>query len=1167
MRFQRLEIPAFGPFTRFQLDFQGAPSDLHLIHGPNEAGKSSLLRAIRALLFGIGGQSTDNFLHDYGDLRIRGTLENRAGTTLVVQRRKGNRNTLLDAEGNPAPETVLAPFLGGVDQAYFAAMFGLGTTELKEGAEALLRGEGELGSALFSASLGGTPVRRVIESLQAEADLIFKGRATTNVSIRPAAKRHQELLRASRDAIVSAEDWEAVERELAETDQLRISAEAEIARLGAELGWLQRAEDAGPCAGRLTAELARLEGLPPMPELAPEFVASARQALESVRQSRDQRTQIETQTTQLEQEIAACQVAPELLAAAGPIEALHGEVGIYLERTRELPALRSALAGLLAEIRSQMRELDLPGDPDSLEERRLTQPARLACEEAAERLEKARRQQQQITDDSSRLTEERSRKGIELAQLPALPLDDLRAALETAALASEADKSFEAGVEEVRRLHEQTAAAHRRIPGAPADWETTAHLPVPPIATVRQHRSVLEGLAGRIASEESRLRERREREAGLLDDLEHLQRQGELPTEASLIEARRRRDQGWEAVRQAWKGDGQVPEFEPGTPLEDAFPKAIQHADKVVDRLRADAETVAQVDDKKRQLKAARREVRGSEEALEALSRDLDSAREQWAAEWTGAGITSRSPGEMEAWRDDWSAFLDRLAEWKRATLRLENRRQQIDAAREQLARALGTPPTGSFAALKKAALARVREGEATEGKRHQITQDLAVLGQKLEALQSSLPQRHLDSSAAEQHWKDQCLHAGLPPDVSPRAGLDLLQQRKSLLLRFDDWQEKSRRIREIEAGIEGFETQVRTLAKSLGIEGEAVSALETSLWKSLGAARQADQQQRQLTAQLEKLRRERTRAESAALSADNALTQLLQNAGLPDADLLPGFLQSLEQRASIRTEIDRLNAQIVTFARGENTAEFLRRVRAENPDTLTPRREVLLAERKSKERELLEIRERLFGIRSRRDALAKAGDTAADLRQQAESLGASLREDGERFLRLTLAIQLLQSQVARFREENQGPLLRRSGEIFRRITRDAFAGLEAAFNDEDAPILIARRAGSSAGAGTDAGSQVPVEGLSDGTRDQLFLALRLAAMERHLEHHEPMPLILDDLLITFDDTRARALLPVLADLARRTQILLFTHHAHLVELCRDTLGSGSFHEHSLARA
>jgi hypothetical protein len=52
-----------------------------------------------------------------------------------------------------------------------------------------------------------------------------------------------------------------------------------------------------------------------------------------------------------------------------------------------------------------------------------------------------------------------------------------------------------------------------------------------------------------------------------------------------------------------------------------------------------------------------------------------------------------------------------------------------------------------------------------------------------------------------------------------------------------------------------------------------------------------------------------------------------------------------------------------------------------------------------------------------------------------------------------------------------------------------------------------------------------------------LRLALRLAALDRYLEAHEPMPLILDDLLITFDDDRATAILPQLADLARRTRI------------------------------
>jgi len=60
------------------------------------------------------------------------------------------------------------------------------------------------------------------------------------------------------------------------------------------------------------------------------------------------------------------------------------------------------------------------------------------------------------------------------------------------------------------------------------------------------------------------------------------------------------------------------------------------------------------------------------------------------------------------------------------------------------------------------------------------------------------------------------------------------------------------------------------------------------------------------------------------------------------------------------------------------------------------------------------------------------------------------------------------------------------------------------------------------------------------------------------------MPLILDDLLITFDDDRAAAILPHLAELARRTQVLLFTHHEHLVDLCRGTLGEDRFHLHRL---
>jgi uncharacterized protein YhaN len=83
---------------------------------------------------------------------------------------------------------------------------------------------------------------------------------------------------------------------------------------------------------------------------------------------------------------------------------------------------------------------------------------------------------------------------------------------------------------------------------------------------------------------------------------------------------------------------------------------------------------------------------------------------------------------------------------------------------------------------------------------------------------------------------------------------------------------------------------------------------------------------------------------------------------------------------------------------------------------------------------------------------------------------------------------------------------------------------------------------------------------MSDGTRDQLYLALRLATLERHLAQAEPLPFIVDDILINFDDDRTAATLKVLAELAKKTQVILFTHHARLKELAGEVRnGAGVF--------
>jgi len=95
----------------------------------------------------------------------------------------------------------------------------------------------------------------------------------------------------------------------------------------------------------------------------------------------------------------------------------------------------------------------------------------------------------------------------------------------------------------------------------------------------------------------------------------------------------------------------------------------------------------------------------------------------------------------------------------------------------------------------------------------------------------------------------------------------------------------------------------------------------------------------------------------------------------------------------------------------------------------------------------------------------------------------------------------------------------------------------------------------------------VRVEGMSDGTVDQLYLALRLASLYAYLRNNEPMPFIVDDILIRFDNERAVILirfdneravaaLKILAGLSKETQVIFFTHHSHLVGLAEESLGS-----------
>jgi chromosome segregation protein len=72
MRIRELNLIAYGKFTNHKLMFPAAKHDFHVVVGANEAGKSTVRRAINELLFGIERNSALGFKHPQSDLRMGG---------------------------------------------------------------------------------------------------------------------------------------------------------------------------------------------------------------------------------------------------------------------------------------------------------------------------------------------------------------------------------------------------------------------------------------------------------------------------------------------------------------------------------------------------------------------------------------------------------------------------------------------------------------------------------------------------------------------------------------------------------------------------------------------------------------------------------------------------------------------------------------------------------------------------------------------------------------------------------------------------------------------------------------------------------------------------------------------------------------------------------------
>ena len=201
--------------------------------------------------------------------------------------------------------------------------------------------------------------------------------------------------------------------------------------------------------------------------------------------------------------------------------------------------------------------------------------------------------------------------------------------------------------------------------------------------------------------------------------------------------------------------------------------------------------------------------------------------------------------------------------------------------------------------------------------------------------------------------------------------------------------------------------------------------------------------------------------------------------------------------------------------AAGAELAVFCHQVEEADPGTLDASIDELDATIATQEEELRQL-DQTIGTERGELARMDGSDRAAQAAEDVQTLLARLQGDVARYATLKLAATVMHRGIERYREKNQGPILARASVLFAGLTGSSFARLQIDDDGDGRSVLKGVRPD---------GRLVGVDGMSDGSHDQLYLALRLASLESWLQSHEPVPFVVDDILLNFDDVRATAAL------------------------------------------
>jgi uncharacterized protein YhaN len=1145
MRFQRLDLIKFGKFTDRRIDFPAATRDFHLIVGSNEAGKSTMRSAILDLLFGIPARSPHGFRHALSELRLGARIDGAPGP-LEFHRTKAQKQTLRTPADAVLLDAALAPYLGVADRTFFDQMFGLDHTRLVAGGNSILSAADDVGQVLFQSAAGVASLGKVRDKLMEEADGLWGQRKSASRVYFAAQERLEAATTALKEATVRTKVWSdangRVETLRTEMDQAR----AALAHLQGARSRLERVRRLAPFLQTLRTaegELAVLGDVVDLPADADALMTAAERNIADATQLLGVRNE-EAETA--EAELAKLRVDTAVLAVASEIVALEEQRVRYAPYPQDIDRRQREVAMHWQAAREACAQLGWPAENEAAIAARL--PRLLVRRELSRLARDFSGLRQQAEAGAAAVEAKRAEIASLITRLEALPAGEvkpgLRAALSSARAAGDTASATRTLALALVKVQAALEAALGSLGVWRRDADALAGMALPTPAAVARQVQTRQALVAKAAAG----RASRDAQAGTLAKAELEAKQfteRHHPVTQAMVDAvRLDRNRAWHALRSG------------ATPLAEGaenFEVAMGQADRVVDtRVEKVGEST--------QFQALQQQVDRERQALALLERQCVQDAEAlanfdagWSAGMERAGLPGMPVDDLADWLARRGRALEAAAAAWDAQANARAHEERVSALVQGLVAAMRDAGLTSEGSAELSGLCAVAEAWRDEIDKGKVRRE-AIAAQREEARVSlgSLEQAAAKAGEALQAWhaawaaalERNGLPAGSDPD-SVEGALELIGSIEEMLANMR--QKRTERIDTMNADLQRFEKDAADLAARIApdLSGAAAALIAQSLATRLSQAREAQAESTRLKEVLRVARERVAQARESIQRAEASLAPLKARAGVDAIAGLRPLIERSDRKRELVRHCEVALASLIGGGDGLSRAE----IEAEIEQTDLSQ---LAAELARTEMESNEAVQQQTSVAA---DLAEAGrvlsaiggsDAAAKEESRRQEALAQMADAAERYVKVYTAARLLRWAIERYREEKQGPLLRRAGEVFSALTLGSFARLVVDF-DRDPMVLEGLRAD---------GERVGIDGMSDGTRDQLYLALRLAALELHIGQATPLPFVADDLFINYDDDRSKAGLQALAELSEKTQVIFLSHHDHLIPAVREVFGA-----------